>query len=97
MMKLRQICHIDLVHLFASQFWLCAVLIEFVFASVAMRLNEDDRWLHASCAFWHPQIKFIQQIVYNRPRSVKHVTAEYLKQLYVALVQASFLDSIANI
>ena len=28
--------------------------------AVAMRRTQDDRWMHATCAYWHPEIKFLQ-------------------------------------
>jgi hypothetical protein len=41
-----------------------------------MRRTEDGKWCHATCAFWHPEIKYLHQVVFNPARSFEHVRAE---------------------
>ncbi len=41
-----------------------------------MRRNEDNKWMHSACAFWHPEIKFLEQNVFNAARSLRHVRAD---------------------
>ena len=39
-----------------------------------MRRTADDCWVHSTCAFWHPELKFLDQNVVNAARSAVHVS-----------------------
>ena len=39
-----------------------------------MRRTADDCWVHSTCAFWHPELKFLDQNVFNAARSAVHVS-----------------------